>query len=69
MSKENYPTGFMPVNFNAAGKVFVALGFALFSLGFADRLLSLFNLSTNLLVVGVVFELAGLYLVFVIPKE
>lgn len=69
MSKKKYPPGFMPVNFNAAGKAFLVIGAILFLLGFADELLGLSNVQTNLFVVGLVFEFAGLYLVFVVPKE
>ena len=69
MSKKKYPTGFVPVNFNAVGKVFLVLGVLMIFLGLIDELLSLFNFSTNTFVVGAIFELAGLYLVFVVPKE
>jgi hypothetical protein len=69
MNKKKYPTGFVPVNFNAVGKVLLVVGTIVFFLGLGNELFNLFNLPNNLLVVGLVFGLAGLYLVFVVPKE
>ena len=69
MNKKKYPTGFVSVNFGAAGKILLVVGVMVFFLGLGNELLNLFNLPNNLLVVGLVFGLVGLYLVFVVPKE
>lgn len=69
MNKKKYPTGYLPVNFNAVGKILIIIGVVASFLGFGDKLLNLFNLPNNLLIVGLVFVFAGLYLLFVVPKE
>lgn len=67
--KKNYSSGLVPIDFKLAGKIILPLGTVLTILGLSDLFLDLSTLPITVLVIGVGFIIAGIYLLVVLPKE
>jgi len=66
---KQYPTGFVPVNFQAVGKVFFVIGALCTIAKGIDFLIETFNLPNTILYFGLTCLALGAYLVFVVPKN
>ncbi|MBU2567038.1 hypothetical protein KKG46_05800 [Patescibacteria group bacterium] len=66
---KKYMPGFVPVNYNKAGKILLVIGLICSALGLTAHLADWFNLSIYVLYLGIGLILVGLYLVLFVPKE
>ena len=67
--KKKYPSGLVPINFKLAGKIILPLGAVFTILGISALFLNLATLPITVLVIGVGFIIAGIYLLVVLPTD
>ena len=67
--KKKYPSGLVPINFKLTGKIILPLGTVLTILGLSNLFLNLATLPVAVLVIGVGFIIAGIYLLVVLPTD
>jgi hypothetical protein len=68
-SKKKHPSGFVPVNFQLAGKILLALGIILIILKGVDYLTCWVMLPNDLFLIGLALIVVSAYLIFIVPKE
>lgn len=66
---KKYPTGFVPVNFKAVGKIFLVISALTFTLFGFNYFLNILQLSNFVLFFGIAVLLLGVYLIYVVPRE
>jgi hypothetical protein len=66
---KKYMPGFVPVNFEQAGRILLVLGLICLALKAASLLLDWFEISAYILWLGIGSILVGLYLIFVVAKN
>jgi len=62
-------TGFAPINFNLVGKIVLTIGIIIGILSVLAKLTNWFELTDNIIFIGVGFIVVGLYLINMIPKD
>lgn len=65
----NKPSGFVPIRFQTAGRILIALGGAAAAGFLVSRLTEWFSIGWVIGAVGLILVLMGLYLVYVVPAE
>jgi len=67
-SMKKYPSGFVPVNFQRAGKLMMVIGFVCLLAMLLGILTGAYSLPYSVLFFGSAFLILGPYLIFVVPK-
>lgn len=62
-------SGFVPIRFQAAGRILITLGLAAAAGFLISRLTGWFTIGWDIGTVGLILILIGLYMVYVVPKE
>lgn len=66
---KKHMSGFVPVNYNLAGKILLPLGILLLLTKIISYFTKWFYVTNILIFIGIGFIILSLYLIFVVPKE
>ena len=67
-SMKKYPSGFVPINYQRAGKLMVVIGLVCLLAILLGILTGAYSLPYSVLFFGLAFLILGPYLIFVVPK-
>jgi len=62
---KKYPQGLVPTNFQFTGKILLGIG----TITLILKIFNIFQLADSILIIAIIFIIAGLWLMFIIPKD